>query len=166
MAHPDITPATTPPGQILTYYGDIASGAVRPEDMRFEGLTYRAIIDATGLVVAQTAAINVVSTYNLALRSFVGEVINPDLAGAAAGLVKWNFKEQGRNFTVFKQPRSLGACIVNPTLYDGVYMCVPGTTLECEWTIDTTLWPVLVGATRVVQITANGDYIRCGPGSR
>lgn len=166
MAQPGITVSQIPPGALLTYYGDLASGAVRPEDVRIEDLTFRAIIDPTGLAVSQTPAINVVSTYTLAIRRIYAQIVNPDLAGAAAGLVKFNLREQGRSFDVFKQPVSLAAAMSTPIIHDGVYMCIPGTQLEATWSVDTTLWTSLVGASRIVEIVVSGDYIRCGPSAR
>lgn len=167
MAQPNIRPDQIPPGALLTYYADLASGAVRPEDIRIEDLTFQAIIDPSGQVIQQTPAYNVVSTYTLALRRVYGQIVNPIMAGAAAGLIRFNLREQGRSFDVWKQPVSFATTLGSGGLsHDGVYMCVPGTQLEAVWTVDTTLWAALVGATRIVSITASGDYIRCGPSAR
>jgi hypothetical protein len=166
MAPRKLDPAEIPPGQILTYYGDLASGAIRPEDTRIEDLTFQLIVAADGTVAFQSPKITVVSRYNFAIRRVYAQIVNPLAAGAAAGLIRFNIFEQGRSFTIFKQPQSLAAAINNPIVHDGVYICVPGTDLEALWTIDTTLWVALVGASRVVEITVSGDYIACGPTER
>ena len=161
MAAPNLTPAMIPPGALLTYYGDLASGSIRPEDIRIEDLTFQATIDATGVVVAQTSKISVVSRYSFAIRRIYAQIVNPSLAGAAAGLIKFNLREQGRSFDVFKNPQSFAAALENPIVHDGTYICVPGTDLEATWAINTTLWTALVGATKIVEITVSGDYIAC-----
>jgi hypothetical protein len=68
MARSRIQPAEIPPGEILTYYGDLASGAIRPEDVRIEALTFRAVIDQNGQIQFQSPKITVVSRYNFAFR--------------------------------------------------------------------------------------------------
>lgn len=170
MAQESITPAQIPPGEILTYYGDIASGAIRPEDVRIEAITYRAIIDRNGIITFQSPKVTVIARFNLAIRAVYGAVINPELAGNAAGLVKFNLQEQGRSFNIFKQPVSLSG-VTNggsavPYEWDGVYICVPGTDLEAVWSVDAQLWQTLVGAPRIVEIVVTGDYIACGPQGR
>lgn len=170
MAQESITPQQIPPGAVLTYYGDIASGAIRPEDVRIEAITYRAVIDRNGVITFQSPKVTVVSRFNLAIRAVYGAVLNPELAGAAAGLVRFNLQEQGRSFNVFKQPVSLSG-VTNggsavPYEWDGVYICVPGTDLEAIWSVDAQLWQVLVGAPRIVEIVVTGDYIACGPQGR
>ena len=170
MAQENIKPAQIPPGEILTYFGDLASGAIRPEDVRIEALTYRALIDRNGIITFQSPKITVIARYNLAIRAVYGAVLNPELAGAAAGLVRFNLQEQGRNFNVFKQPVSLSG-VTNggsavPYEWDGVYICVPGTDLEATWAVDQALWATLVGAPRIVEIVVTGDYIACGPQGR
>lgn len=163
MARPRLTPAEIPPGQILTYYGDIASGAIRPEDVRIEALTFRAIIDPTGLVISQTQKITIISRYNFALRAVYGTIVNPDISGAAPSLVRFNVREQGRSFDVFKQPVSFQACFENEYRWDGVYITVPGTDLEVNWTVDVPLWQDLVGESKIMEIVLLGDYIACNP---
>lgn len=170
MAGENITPAQIPPGAVLTYYGDIASGAIRPEDVRVEALTFRAIIDRNGLITFATPKITVVSRFNLAIRAIYGSIINPELAGAAAGLIRFNLQEQGRSFNVFKQAVSMSG-VANggsavPYEWDGVYICVPGTDIEATWSVDQALWTTLVGAPRIVEIVVTGDYIACGPQGR
>lgn len=161
MAASHLTADQIPPGEILTYYGDLASGVIRPEDIRIEDLTFQAIIDATGQVVFQTSKITVISRFVFALRRVYAQIVNPDVAGAAAGLIKFNAQEQGRSFAIWKQPQSFACALENPIVHDGVYLCVPGTDLEVSWTVDTTLWVALVGATRIVEVTLSGDYVAC-----
>ena len=48
--------------------------------------------------------------------------------------------------------------------WDGVYICVPGTTLEALWTVDTNRWAALVVAAREFGIQLLGDYVACAPG--
>jgi hypothetical protein len=167
MAQNGIKVSQIPPGQVLTYYGDIASGAIRPEDVRIEALTFRAVIDNTGSVVTSSPKVTIISRYNFALRAVYGAVLNPRLAGFAAGLVRFNVREQGRNFNVFKNPVTLSG-VTNggsavPYEWDGVYITVPGTDLEVEWSVDAALWQTLVGDTRIVEVVLTGDYIACGP---
>lgn len=167
MAQPRISVAQIPPGEILTYYGDLASGALRPEDVRIEALTYRATIDRDGVITSQSPKITIISRYNFALRAVYGAVLNPQIAGFAAGLVRFNIREQGRNFNVFKQPVTLSG-VTNggsavPYDWSGVYITVPGTDLEVEWAVDASLWQSLVGAPRIVEVVLVGDYIACGP---
>jgi hypothetical protein len=163
MARSRIQPAEIPPGEILTYYGDLASGAIRPEDVRIEALTFRAVIDQNGQIQFQSPKITVVSRYNFAFRGVWGQIVNAPVAGAAAGLVRFQVREQGRSFDVFKQPVSFGAVVENPYHWDGVYITVPGTDLEVSWTVDTALWTALVGQTRIVEVVLVGDYIACAP---
>lgn len=167
MAQKNITPDMIPPGAILTYYGDIASGAIRPEDVRIEALTYRLVVNALGVSVFETPKVTIISRYTLAVRRVYGAVLNPETAGPAAGFVRFNLREQGREFNVFKNPVSLsvvtpgGATI--PFTWDGVYMSVPGTDLEVAWTIDAALYAALVGITKFFEVVVAGDYIACGP---
>lgn len=169
MAQSNITPAQIPPGELLTYYGDLASGALRPEDVRFEALTFKAVIGPTGNIASQipaTGAIQVVSRYNLALVEVRGSIMNPALAGAAPSLIRFNLREQGRNMSVFKAPIDFATLLEGeacPLSWRGTYICIPGTQLEVEWTVDTTLWPILVGVPKTVAITVVGDYIACAP---
>lgn len=165
MAAPGITPAQIPPGPVLSYYADLASGAVRPEDIRIEDITFEAIIDSTGLVVSQTSTVQVISTYTFVIRKLYAQCADSLLAGSAPGLIKFNLQEEGRAFTVFKQPVSFAAARNNPIVHDGCYLCIPGTQLASIWSVNTTLWAALVGATRIVSIVVSGDYIRCGPSS-
>ncbi|MGL4255625.1 MAG: hypothetical protein ACRCSL_04770 [Microbacterium sp.] len=170
MAQNSITPAQIPPGEILTYYGDLASGAIRPEDVRIDALTFRAIIDRNGNVTFQSPKITVISRYNFAIRRIFGAVLDAPNAGFAAGLIRFNVQEQGRSFFVFKNPVTLSG-VTNggsavPYEWDGVYICVPGTDLEVTWSVDAALWQTLVGAPRVVEIVLTGDYIACGPQGR
>lgn len=156
-----------PPGEILTYYGDIASGAIRPEDVRIEALTFSANIDRNGNLAASTPKVTVIARYNLAIRAIYAAVLNPEFAGAAPGLVKFNLLEQGRNFNIFKVPVTLAAITGGgssvPYQWDGVYITVPGTDLEVSWTIDQALFATLVGMPKICQVVISGDYIACGP---
>lgn len=167
MAQKNITPDMIPPGAILTYYGDIASGAIRPEDVRIEALTYRLIVNPVGQSAFETPKIAIISRYSLAIRRVYGAVANPEFAGIAPALIRFQLREQGREFNVFKNPVTLsvispaGASI--PFTWDGVYITVPGTDLETAWTIDAALWNALVGATKFAEIVVTGDYIACGP---
>lgn len=158
-----LAPNQIPPGEVLTYYGDLASGAIRPEDIRIENLRFRAVIDASGQIQAETGKITVISRYIFAFRGVWGSIVLPGIAGAAPGLVTFQVKEQGRNFDVFKQPIGFEPVLANPYHWDGVYLCVPGTDLEVIWQVDTTLWPVLVGASKIVTVQLVGDYIACDP---
>jgi hypothetical protein len=159
--------ATIPAGDVLRYYGDIASGAIRPEDVRFEALTYRAIVDPTGNVVFNTPKYTVIARYNLAIRRIYGAVLNPAFAGPAAGFIRFNMQEQGRSFWIFKSPVTLSTVTpggsTQPYQWDGVYITIPGTDLDVSWTVDTTLFTALVGATKIAEIVVSGDYIACGP---
>lgn len=170
MAQNSIQVSQIPPGEILTYYGDLASGAIRPEDIRVEALTFRAIIDRNGVITFASPKVTIISRYNLAIRAVYGAIVNPDIAGSAAGLIRFNLREQGRSFDVFKQPVSMSG-VTNggsavPYEWDGLYMCVPGTDLEATWSVDQGLWSTLVGAPRIVEIVVTGDYIACGPQGR
>jgi hypothetical protein len=167
MAQKNLTPDMIPPGAILTYYGDIASGAIRPEDVRIEALTYRLIVNPQGQSAFETPKITIISRYSLAIRRVYGVVANPEFSGIAPALIRFNLREQGREFNVFKNPVTLsvigpgGATI--PFTWDGVYITVPGTDLETAWTIDAVLWAALVGTTKIAEVVVTGDYIACGP---
>jgi len=169
VARQDITPAQIPPGDLLTYYGDLASGALRPEDVKIETLSFSVTIGPDGQIRSQdpqNGTIQIVSRYNLALETVRGAILSPDLAGAAPGLVKFNLKEQGRNFDVFKRPVGFSTLVEgcsNPLDWRGVYICIPGTQFEVTWFVDQTLWPVLVGGTRRLELTVSGSYIACNP---
>lgn len=161
--------ARLPPGELRTYYGDIASGVLRPEDVRFEELTFEVTIGANGQVASSVPSNNtvqVVSRYNLAIETVRASIRNPTLAGAAAGLVKFNLAEQGRNFSVFKAPVDFGTLVescANPMEWRGVYICIPGTQFAIEWSVDAVLWQQLVGAPRTLRLTIGGSYIACSP---
>ena len=169
MAAQNITPAQIPPGDLLTYFGDLASGALRPEDVRIEELTFRATIDATGRIIStdpQNSTVQIVARYNFAIETVRGSIMFPELAGAAPDLIKFNLKEQGRNFDVFKTPVDFGNLVrsgATPMEWRGTYICIPGTQFEVEWFVNTTLWPVLVGGSRQVTIVVGGSYVACAP---
>jgi hypothetical protein len=170
MAAPGLIPREIPPGEILTYFGDIASGAIRPEDVRIEALTYRAVVNAAGQVVQESPTVKIISRYNFAIRAVYAAILDPTNAGWAAGLVRFQLREQGRSFDVFKNPVTLSG-VANggsavPYEWDGVYITVPGTDLEVTWSVDAALWGVLVGAPRIAEIVITGDYIACGPQGR
>jgi hypothetical protein len=156
-----------PPGEILTYYGDIASGTIRPEDVRIEALTFRGTIARDGTLAFTTPKVTVIARYNLAVRAIYAAVLNPEFAGPTAGLVKFNVAEQGRNFQIFKVPVSLSG-VTNggsavPYEWDGVYITIPGTDLEVSWFVDQALYVALVGMPKICEIVITGDYIACGP---
>jgi hypothetical protein len=170
MAQESIKVAQIPPGELLTYYGDIASGAVRPEDVRPEALTFRAVIDRNGIIQTSSPKVTIISRYSLAIRAVYGAILDPANAGWAAGLIRFNVREQGRNFDIFKNPVTLSG-VTNggsavPYEWDGVYITVPGTDLEVSWNVDAALWTALVGAPRIAEIVITGDYIACGPQGR
>jgi hypothetical protein len=167
VAQENITPQQIPPGPILQYYGDIASGAIKPEDVKIEALSFFAVINAAGLVIDQSESAKVNARYNFALREARGTIMNPELAGAAPDLITFQLKEQGRGFDVFKRPVDFSACTgLRQYRWDGVYICVPGTDFACEWTVDSALWAVFVGVPKRVKITVTGDYIACTPQGR
>lgn len=154
-----------PPGALVQYYSDLSSGMLPPENMRVENLQYRVRIDPTGLIAYQTPDIQVVSSYNFAIRRVYVGMMQPLLAGAAPALVNFNIREQGRNFDVFKTAASL-ACGVNnngPNLFewDGVYICVPGTQLAVNFSVDRPRWQSLVAAQKEFVVQVVGDYVIC-----
>lgn len=156
-----------PPGALVQYYSDLASGVIVPEDMRIEDLEFRVQIDPAGNIVSQTDPIMLISRYNFALRRVVGFAMDPDFVGSAPSLVRFQIREAGRNFDLFKRPVSMQSLISNkgsdPAVWDGVYITVPGTELEVAWSIDTQRWPALVGATKEFGLQLMGDYVACTP---
>ena len=95
--------------------------------------------------------------------------MNPSALGNAPGLINFNCEEQGRSFTVFKTPVSFASVISvsgagNLSEFDGVYICVPGTQFQVNWTVDTQRWGALVGASREVGIQLIGDLVSCRSG--
>ncbi len=154
-----------PPGAILTYYADIASGAIRPEDVRFEALTFKIIVDATGTPVFTSDKVTVIARYNLAIRRMYCALAE-SIASPAGQFINFNVLEQARNFSIFKRPVSIAAAArasSEPFAWDGVYITVPGTDLEVSWSIDSALYASLIGSTKHAQIVITGDYIACGP---
>jgi hypothetical protein len=151
---------------LIQYYSDLSSGVLAPEDMRIEDLSFRVQIDATGQIVTQSQKVTLISRYNFAFRRVVGFMMDPTFAGAAPALVNFNVKEQGRDFTVFKRPVSMQS-ILNPASagniaeWDGVYITVPGTDLDVEWTIDSQRWAALVGTSKEMGVQLLGDYVVC-----
>ncbi len=177
MGAPDAVPSAgmpergqrVPPGNLVQYYSDLASGAIVPEDMRLEDIEFRVRIDPTGQITFQTPSVMLVSRYNFALRRIQGFVMDPNIAGAAPSLVNFNVREQGRNFDLFKRPISMQSLVgLNgrdaEAEWDGVYITVPGTEMEVAWVIDTPRWAALVGATREFGVQLLGDYVACTPG--
>lgn len=155
-----------PPGALVQYYSDLASGVIVPEDMRLEDLQFRVQIDPLGNILFQTDPIMLVSRYNFAFRRIMGFMMDPDLAGASPALVNFQVKESGRNFDIFKRPVSIASLLgtaKNVAEWDGVYISVPGTEFEVNWTVDTARWPALVGASKEFGIQLLGDYVACAP---
>lgn len=154
-------------GPLRAYYDDLASGKIPPENMRIESLEYRVRIDPAGAIQFSTAAVQIISQYNFALRRVAGFALNPAGLGSAPALIGFNIKEEGRNFTVFKRPISMASILAtsgagNLAEWDGVYICVPGTQVLVDWSVDTQRWPILVGATIEVGVQLIGDYVVCG----
>ncbi len=156
-----------PPGALVQYYSDLASGVIVPEDMRIENIEFRVQIDPSGNIVAQTPSMMLVSRYNFVLRRIMGFMMDPQVAGAAPSLLNVNLKEDGRNFTVFKKPMSMASLIQmgsnSDAAWDGVYITVPGTQLEAQWFVDAARWAALVGTTKEIGIQVLGDYVACTP---
>ncbi|AKF03395.1 hypothetical protein [Sandaracinus amylolyticus] len=151
-----------PPGHVRRYYGDLASGELHPDRMRIDNLTFRAVIDRAGLVLAQTPKISIVSQYQFALRRVFASMVHDELDGGSSDLLQFNVREQGRGFDVFKKPISFAAALrLGPIEHDGTYICIAGTDLEVTWTVDVPLWQSLVDATRIVKVTLSGDYVSC-----
>jgi hypothetical protein len=153
-------------GPIVAYYADLSSGILAPENMRIEDLTFRVKINPAGEITFQTDAIQIISQYNFALRRLVAWNMNPLIMGNAPGLVSFNVKEQGRNFTVFKTPVSMASVSAaggagNPAEFDGTYIAIPGTQLAVEWTVNAPLWASLVGTTKEMGVQLIGDYVIC-----
>lgn len=150
------------PGALRQYYNDLASGKIVPEDMRIEDLEFRIQISATGQVLSESPAVMVVSLYNFALRRIKGFVMDPEVAGAAPSLIRFNVRDQGRNFSVFKKPVNLQSAIGNVVAeWDGTFIMVPGAQLAVDWTVDTQRWAALVGASKEVGVQLLGDYVAC-----
>jgi hypothetical protein len=155
-----------PPGALASYYGDLSSGLIVPENMRIEDLTFRVQINPQGQIVSETQKITLISRYNFAFRRAIGWIMDPDLAGPAPSLVSFNIQEQGRDFSVFKRPVSMQSLVSrsgagNPAEFDGVYITIPGTDLAVNWTVDSQRWPGLVGATKEFGVQLLGDYVVC-----
>jgi hypothetical protein len=155
-----------PPGALVQYYSDLASGVLAPEDMKIEDLQFRVRIDPFGNITFQSAPVMLISRYNFALRRVMGFVMDPHFAGAAAALVDFQVREAGRNFDVFKRPVNMQSLLNNvaqPAEWDGVYVTVPGTELEVDWVVDNARWPALVGASKEFGVQLLGDYVACSP---
>lgn len=151
-----------PPGGLLSYYSDLSSGMLPPEDMRIEDLQYRVQIDPAGQIAFESPKITIVSRYNFAFRRVMGFFMDPALQGAGPALVNFNVREDGRNFSVYKKPVSMASFQNdNGTAeWDGVYITVPGTDISVEWTIDNR-WAGLIGATKEMGVQLLGDYVVC-----
>ena len=92
--------------------------------------------------------------------------MDPGFVGAAPFLVGLNVKEQGRDFNVFKRPVSMQSLLSGvgagfSAEWDGVYITIPGTDLDVEWTVDSARWAALVGTTKEFGIQLLGDYVIC-----
>lgn len=168
VAAEDIKTSQIPPGDKLTYIGDIASGAIRPEDCRIEALTFSIVIGPNGQIVSQSpenSTVQIISRYNFVIERVYGSIENAQLAGAAPSLIRFNLQEQGRNFTVFKRAVDFAALVEgcsSPYAWDGTYICIPGTQFEAQWQIDPA-WASLVGGSRRISLTVTGTYIACEP---
>jgi hypothetical protein len=157
-----------PPGPLVEYYSDLASGLIPPENMRIDTLEYRVRISPLGAITFESPYVQLISRYNFAFRRLQAFAMDPAFAGAAPALVGFNIQEQGRNFTVFKNDMSFGSVMAtsgagNPAEWDGTYITVPGTQLAVTWTVDTR-WAALVGATKEFGLQLIGDLVACKPG--
>lgn len=155
-----------PPGALVQYYSDLASGAIAPEDMRIEDLQFRVQINPQGQIIFESEKANIISRYNFILRRIVGFAMDPALVGPAAYLVGVQVREEGRNFEIFKRPINMASLLRNAegvAAWDGVYITIPGTDLSVVWSVDTARWPALVGATREFGVQLMGDYVACAP---
>lgn len=157
---------TVPPGSLIQYYSDLSSGLLPPNNMRLEDLSFRVRINPAGEVQFESPAVTVLDRYNFAFRRLSAWAMDPDLMGAAASLVSFQVREQGRDFSIFKKPIPMQSAITrsgsgNTIEWDGVYICVPGTNLAVEWTVDTKRWASLVGATKEMGVQLIGDYVTC-----
>lgn len=167
MPEPDGS-LVVPPGQLVQYYSDLASGAIAPEDMRIEDLLYTVQIDPSGNITFESDAIQIISRYNFVVRRIVGFAMNPELLGNSAFLVNVQVREDGRNFELFKRPINMQSLIsgigsANVAEWDGVYITIPGTSLSVSWSVNTQRWPALVGASKEFGIQILGDYVACAP---
>jgi len=155
-----------PPGALVQYFSDLASGAIAPEDMRIEDLQFRVQIDPVGNITFESDKVSLVSRYNFAFRRVIGFAMEPDLSGIAPFLVGVQIREEGRNFEIFKRPINMASLLRNAegvAAWDGVYITVPGTDLAVVWSVDTQRWASLVGATREFGVQLMGDYVACAP---
>lgn len=156
----------TQAGPLRGYYGDLSSGDIVPENMRVEDLTYQVTIDPAGQITAFSATIQIVSQYNFALRRIIGWQQNPQLMGAAPSLVKFNVKDEGRAFEVFKRPVSMASISAvggagNIAEFDGVFIMIPGAQVAVDWSVDVANWAALVGTTKTMGVQLVGDYVIC-----
>ena len=147
-------------GPVLGLYSDLGSQYLSPERARIEALQYRIRIDPNGDITYEMPPVTMVSNYIFALRKIVGFALNEASIGPAAALIDFNLGEQGRSFTLFKRPISFAALLKQPMEWDGAYLTLPGTVLECTWAIDTTRWPSLVAAPREIGIQLLGELVR------
>ena len=154
-------------GPIRAYYADLTSGEIRPEDVRIESLPYRVEINALGEILTNTDAVSIISRYNFVLRKIYAWGMNPADLGFAPGLTRFNAREQGRSMDIFKMPQFIASYLgtsgpCTPHEWDGCWITVPGTQLEVNWTIDSLVWPAMVGAYRMFGVDLVGDYVNCG----
>lgn len=155
-----------PPGALVQYYGDLASGAIAPEDFRIENLQFRVQIDPAGNVTFESDSVSLISRYNFAFRRIVGFAMDPEFAGMAPYLVGVQVREEGRNFEIFKRPINMASLLRSAegvAVWDGVYITVPGTDLSVVWSVDTQRWAALVGASKEFGVQLLGDYAACSP---
>jgi hypothetical protein len=156
-------------GPLLGYYSDLASGYLFPEKARIENLQFRVRIDPAGAITYQTPPVQIVSNYNFVIRRIVGFAMNPGSLGNAPALIDFNLVEQGRSFSVFKRNVSFASMIGtsgagNICEWDGAYICVPGTSFDVTWAVDTGRWGSLVGSSREVGIQIIGDLVSAAGG--
>jgi len=166
---PAVANASTPQGAkvvgpLLGYYSDLASGYLFPEKARIESLQFRCRVDPSGSITFQTPPVQIVSNYNFVIRKIAGFAMNPGSLGNAPALIDFNLVEQGRSFSVFKRNVSFASLISlsgagNVAEWDGAYICVPGTSFDVTWAVDTSRWGPLVGASREVGIQLIGDLV-------
>ena len=150
-------------GPILGYYSDVASPYLIPERARIDALQFRARIDPAGTITYQSPPATIVTGYSFIVRKILGFAMNYAGLGNAPALIDFNLAEQGRGSSIFKRALSFASVVTtsgpNTIEWDGVYVCVQGTTFDVAWAVDTGRWPALVGGVREVGIQVIGDLV-------